>query len=80
MLMPHLCYFVQGKNFYQKKGFLVAFQGLFRHFLGLLNPNFMRKLRKSNEAILRKRCYRWTEGWTDRGEFIALNYRVTVLQ
>ena len=40
---------------------------------GLLNPNFMRRIKKSNEAILRKRCLRRTKGGTVRAEVIALN-------
>ena len=43
-------------------------------FIDFSYPNFKQKSRKTNDSVLRKLCHRrteWTDGRTDRGEFIG---------
>ena len=68
----HLPDFVNENNFSAKK---------YRHFLCLLSPNFMHKIRKKKNQILRKRRIRQSGRWsvektdsqTNRGENTLIN-------
>ena len=46
-------------------------------FICLFNPSFKQKMKKSNELILTKRCYRQTGGWADKAELIRSSGSVT---
>ena len=55
--MCHITHFGYNKSFFQKM--------LSATFICLLNPDFMQKIKKSNEPILIKRCYRQLDRDTD---------------
>ena len=33
----------------------------------------MQKIKKESQSILRKHCYRWIEGWTDRRTYVCMD-------
>ena len=55
--MSHIPHFGHNKSFFQKMHSAT--------FICLLNPDFMQKIKKNNEPVLRKRCYRLLDRDTD---------------